>query len=219
MFSKWFLPVAVVAFASGCPNKDTAKPPGDLRHFEAVSALAAVRKFAGGADARLTELDGMYVRSDGTIDAYADYHPRIEYEFVLAGAPLESDKPIGAGGGGTRYQTVTVRIAKPGWSHVTTVHSEYTVRRKGMERSFGTASDSVLDDVVDDPRCTFTDIWNKAIDEGVTPDAVAHIEYEDGWGDAGPTWELRISDIDVKIELDADCEVTEAHVPAAEKGG
>lgn len=205
-----------VLLVTACVGKDTTKPEQDLHSYDAVAGLDQARTFAGGAEAKLIQIRGDSVRSDGTIDAYAEYRPSIHYEF-LRPAPQNEDLPVGAPGRGSGYETVRITVMKPGWTHVESNGNERDYRRLGMERDVRSASKSELDDVVDDPRCTFAKLWQVAAAEGVTTDAVADINYEMLHAvNPRPGYEFVIREIDVRIELDADCQIVKSMVPPAE---
>lgn len=200
-------PALLVLLTSGCPSKDTAKPREDLHRFDAVHALPEVRAFAG-PDAQLTDIYGRGVRSDGTIDAYAKYRPTVHYEFIRT-APVDESVPIGASGHGTGYESARVTVMKPGMTYVTG-GNDY--RRLGMERDIHPARKEDLEDVVEDPKCSFGQLWKSAIDAGVTPEAVADFHYENNTFH-GLGYELDIRDLDVRMRFDADCNVVDSHVP------
>ena len=196
----------VLGVASCRGSDDTTEAPGDLRAFNPITAYPAVWQYAGFG-AALLEIDARYVRSDGTINAYAEYQPQVSYAFLRPAADAREDLPIGARP--PSWQRVEVLIAKPRTRRVQEGNSTYNYRMKGMERSFLASSDR-RGDVVPPPQCGFAAVWRVAVERGFPSDGVARIRYTRE--DDLPTYTFWVDTVG-GIELDADCQLTEDRGP------
>jgi len=88
--------LALSACSSGTPDPDTAPFAGDPTRWEPYAGLGQVQAFVG-AGAQLMRIEAYSVRSDGTMDLPASYHPYVSYRFRLA-TPPQSSVPLGAPG-------------------------------------------------------------------------------------------------------------------------
>ncbi|MEO8612122.1 MAG: hypothetical protein ABI690_29765, partial [Chloroflexota bacterium] len=132
--------------------------PGDATHFDPIANFAAIKAYAG-VGALLTDFSANYVRSDGTLDLTADYHPSVMLEFVVPTTAPANAPPIGAGGSanGQWYIPVDIDIFSPGqWRSMSSSSVSYTYINKGMERDTDdpTSNDEII---LSDPTCSLCD--------------------------------------------------------------
>jgi hypothetical protein len=181
----------VISTAVSLTSRPETKPiAGDPTHFDPLVGLDEARTFAGDG-AQLVSIVASYVRSDGTMDLNATYSPApsTEYKFLREVPRPENAPPVGAGGtkGGKWYEPITIEVYEPGQTrHVTSfggnISSEYTYTNQGMEKNVDDPTSNPSDDIVADPTCSFTDMWNEALKKDAPADAVAVIEYNsDGY--------------------------------------
>ncbi len=194
--------LAIPFFETGGGNVTTEPVPGDAKAFDPIAALPQVAAYAGEG-AELTVIDAYYVRSDGTMDLTASYHPYVNFTFARK-VPTPADAPpIGAGGkaDGAWYEPVTIKAYEPGsWWTVRSNNSSYSYVNRGMKRdtSRPTTSPNVI---IPTPKCTFKQLWSAAVEKGAPKDAVAVIRYfERGYN-------FSINDADVRLQFDRDCQL------------
>ncbi|MBC8170804.1 MAG: hypothetical protein H7X77_04010 [Anaerolineae bacterium] len=177
--------------------------PGDASSFDPVASYEVVRNHAGN-DTQLVSIEAYYVKSDGTLDLYASYYPRVTYEFVreLASPPADAP-PVGAGGSvsGKWYEPVEVELSQPfsGWS-VKSGGNSYTYTNLGMDRETD-SSPGVREDkfIAPSPACSFKQLWSTALEYDAEPEAVAIINYDlNGY-------DFTISDLGLYLEFDLSC--------------
>lgn len=188
--------------------EETFELTGDPTHFDPIASVNEVRSHID-TNAKLSSIDIMYVRSDGTMDLkVTSYRPNVTYDFYreLAEPPKDAP-PVGAGGTttGKWYEPVEADVYEPGqWRHVSKmgggVSTEYSYMNKGidLDRSDPTTSP---DTFVDDPKCSAKDLWKIAIQKGAPADAVANIDYDDGG------YNFYISNADINLDFGMDCKL------------
>jgi len=203
--------------------EQTAPVPGDAARFDTVASFPAVKAHAGEG-VKLISIDAQYVKPDGTMDLYADYKPRVEYQFYRETEPPASAPPVGAGSNPENkwYQRISVDVYRPGqMNHVTSMgggsNYEYTYTNRGMDRDSDDPVSTIPGNEVPEPKCGFADLWKYAIEKGAPADAVAGIEYKQQFRRtfaAGGTREytgynFRISGTDYNYYFDEECRPVE----------
>lgn len=167
--------------------------PGDPRQFDPIAAYPAVADFAG-RDYQLYRIDVQYVRSDGTIDTFADYYPYANYYFFREVRP-ENARPIGAGGNpeGVQYEVVEVEISRPGFRRRFT--------NLGMNRDVKSLTGYKPGGIIRDPQCSMADLWQAAITRDAPESAVAVVRYDDRG------YSFVIYDTAIDLQFDQDCQL------------
>jgi len=154
--------------------------PGDPAQFDPVAAYPKVVKIAGSMG-KLNTIEAKYVQPNGTLNLNAEYRPSVRYSFVRE--YLGKDKvsgPVGTGRPSGKFENVTVVMEKPAvysrqrgggcQGENRTQHlSRYMWRRATRSSSSGKLADP--------PKCSFADLWKKAIARGLPTNAVAIIRY------------------------------------------
>jgi hypothetical protein len=186
---------------TGVKTIQTRPVEGDPANFDPILSFDSMQAFAG-ADAQLTEFEAHFVRSDGTLDLTATYvpSPRVKAEFMVkVDAPADAP-PIGAGGGGIWYETITIDAYTPNQARrVTSSSLSYTYVNEGMTRSVRSPQ-TTTPTFLESPTCPFEALWRVALTEGAPSDAVAVITYdEDGY-------QFSIRDVGVSLQFTTDCE-------------
>lgn len=185
--------------------QQTTSFSGDPAAFDIVAMLPEAQAYAGEG-AQLMEIDSRFVNADGTQNFAAGYEPpaATTYTFVKTVPSPENAPPTGVD---EYYQEVKVEALNPGQTrHITSrgggINLDYWVTNKGFIRSASSPSARMSGEVVDPPACSYTDIWQKAIETGVSSEAVANITYdEDGY-------RFQISAAGVWLDFDHDCNLT-----------
>jgi hypothetical protein len=200
-----FIFLIIPFFESGGGNIDTREVPGDPSRFDPIGSFADIKAYAGDG-AELTSIDAYYVRVDGTMELTAEnYNPRVSYEFVRE-VPAPADAPpLGAGGGANSrwYEAITIDADRPGkWWHVTSGSSEYSYMNKGMERDTSSPTNS-NPTIIPDPACTFTQLWETALEHDAPREAVAIIRYDQNG------YDFSISDAGISLQFDSNCRLTD----------
>lgn len=194
-----------ISILGGIWGENTWVVPGDPAKFDPLASFGEVQKFAG-ENLIFISLEARYIKSDGTVDLYADYNPRVEYTFAKLSDAPENNVPPGAPGysaDGQKYDLITVELSRPFqmWS-VTTNGSTSSYINLGMDRDVREASFSEIpEETVLPPACAFTELWQLARSYDAPTNGVAIIEYdEDGY-------DFRINGTGVDLEIDHDCVV------------
>jgi hypothetical protein len=186
---------------------NTRPVQGDPAKFDLIANLPAIYEWVG-TDAKLASMFVRYVKSDGTMDLFADYAPTVSLEFVR---PIQntSDKPLGAGGteSGIVYETVWVTISTPNQLRTQTTitngrRSSVSYIQRGMELSArGTSENAPV--TLPMPACSLKQLWAIALEEGFPSDAVATINYST-WG-----YSIDIKGTDYDLDFGFDCKKRE----------
>jgi hypothetical protein len=165
--------------------------PGDARNFDPIAAYPAIADFAG-REYQLYKIDIQYVRSDGTLDTFADYYPYANYYFMREVRPANA-RPIGAGGNpeGVQYETVEVEIQRPGFRRRFT--------NLGMNRDVHSPVGSKPGGVIRDPQCSMARLWQVALERGAPESAVAVVRYDDNG------YHFQIYDTNIDLQFDDLC--------------
>jgi hypothetical protein len=196
--------VVIPVFETGMGQVVTVPVPGDATTFDPISTLPQVMAYAGDG-AQVTEISAYYVRSDGTLDLTASYHPYVEYEFVRK-VPAPADAPpVGAGGTvkGGWFEPVTVKAYEPGkWWSVHSGNSTYSYMNRGMERKASRPTSSPSP-VLPVPKCSFKTLWSAAAERGASTDAVATIIYR------STGYRFSVRDTDIDLNFNNDCHLTD----------
>ncbi|MCA9373582.1 MAG: hypothetical protein R3B71_03315 [Candidatus Gracilibacteria bacterium] len=185
--------------------QQTTEFSGNPAAFDVLAMLPEAQAYAGEG-AQLSEIDSYFVSADGTQNFAADYEPpaRTTYTFIKTVPPPENAPPTGVD---EYYQQIKVEALNPGETrHITSrggsVNLDYWVTNKGFIRSIGSPTARAPGEFIDAPSCSFADIWQKAIETGVSSEAAANITYdEDGY-------RFQISTLGVWLEFDQDCNLT-----------
>ena len=178
---------------------------GDQAAFDVLAMLPEAQAYAGEG-AQLSEIDSRFVASDGTQNFAAGYEPpaATTYTFIKTVPPPENAPPTGAD---EYFQEIIVEAMNPGETrHITSrggsVNLEYWVTNKGFIRSTRSPSARMPGELIDAPACSYTDIWQKAIANGVSSEAAANITYdEDGY-------RFQIPTTGVWLDFDQGCNLT-----------
>jgi hypothetical protein len=167
--------------------------PGDPSRFDPIAAFPAVADFAG-RDYQLYRIDIQYVRSDGTLDTYADYYPYVNYYFFREARPANA-RPIGAGGNaeGVQYEVVEVEISRPGFRRRFT--------NLGMNRDVQSLTGSKPGSVIRNPQCSLAELWRVALTHDAPESAVAVIRYD------ANGYHFEIYDTAVDLQFDDECQL------------
>lgn len=186
----------------------TKAPPGNIKAFDPVATFSDVQAFAG-AGTELGRLRANHVRPDGTIDLRSNYDVKthVAYTFIKT-IDASSNTPVGAGVGlsGKQWQEIYVDVSAPGRIVNATILDEtgrksYVYRDRGMSRQEADPLGSRGFPAVDGPRCSFADLWKKAIAAGAPSNAVAAIRY-----DAYGYW-FTIDGTAIDLTFDLNCEL------------
>lgn len=205
----------LVIFSNTCARMlgtETYPLVGDPKHFDPFAELPNIRQRVGkGAILRKIEVD--YVRSDGTMDLLATYKPapKVEYEFLLPVKPPSGDSPpIGAGRteSDVWLEDVTVEVYEPGQVRFVTKMSggstsKYQYHNEGMDIDRGAPRMQQSKSDIGDPKITLKSIWDRAIQKGANPRAVATIDYdEDGYEFEIKGWKVGLKLDSANVVLD-----------------
>ena len=174
---------------------------GNTHKYDPIAYFSGIQKFAGSG-MRLVRMTATHVRSDGTLDLFADYNPTVEYQFVRP-APAAPLPPVGAGRQAAiepSYEHTTVLAYRPWadeWDYYRNLYRNYGMRKTVFEETY--ADPGVEQKIVDAPECPFAAFWKQAIAAGAPSDAVATIVYDkDGYT-------FDIPETNVHLSFDAKC--------------
>jgi hypothetical protein len=111
---------------------------------------------------------------------------------------------VGAGGANEWHQRIQVELRRAGYAgQESDEHGTRQVRTKGLRTIVSEPEGGPVGNTLPPPRCSFADLWQHAVTAGAPSGAVARITYIDkGYG-------FRISDTDVSIAFDHDCQPVE----------
>lgn len=185
--------------------EDTRAIEGDGSAYDPIDAYDSVSAYAG-ENAQLISLEAYYVRSDGTLDLYAEYYPRVDYDFyVEVSSEAGNDIPVGApnstGNADVLYQAVSIAVWHPNQMRSVSTSRSYSYMHLGMERDISQPQRSKPSNAVPAPACHFADLWATAIEKNDAPaDAVAIIRYN------AQGYNFSISDTDIRMQFGFDCE-------------
>ncbi len=171
-----------LAMALGCATdmENTTAPPGALAAFAPFGHVGAVGAYAG-SNPKLVTMSATRVPSSGLIPLSTDPQARVDHTFY---AEDEDGHKL----------LVTVNIMNPREFQVSTndPHGHSRERHLGMQRVpaaregfltrkfrevfFGMSSPPVPT-TIDFPKCTATDLWKKAMADGVPSGGLANLSY------------------------------------------
>ena len=176
--------------------------PGDAANFDSIVAYEEVKAFAGDA-VRLEQIRFEFVRSDGTLDLFADYEPSVWYTFVHY-LDRADNRPVGVPSSNSdNVDRSIIYVEKPGCfeSGRTGNSVSYNYNFGMQRRSYVTSYDG---DTADAPICDLAELWQIAIDEEEAPrDAVATISYN------SEGYRFTIQETGIRLEFHQDCERTD----------
>jgi len=173
---------------------------GDPTSFDPIARFGSMQAFAGEG-AQLVEFEAYYVRSDGTLDLTATYKPHVTAEFVVEVDAPSNAPPIGAGGGGPWYRTVTIEAYRPNQTRqVRSSSFSYVYTNEGMTREIDPPR-SITPMVLQPPICPLASLWQVAQAQGAPADAVATIEYDE------KGYEFYMRDSRLRLVFGPDCEL------------
>ncbi|HEX2907384.1 MAG TPA: hypothetical protein VHO69_11020 [Phototrophicaceae bacterium] len=179
--------------------------PGDASQFDPVARFDDIYSFAG-KDYQFYTLDAEYVRSDGTLDLYANYQPKVTYRFVKETVKSGEARPIGAGGNteGRQWEVAQVVVSRPfEIMSTSTGDGESVSLLLGMDRDVWSPVGSSPGEPVPPPTCSFKTLWDIAITQDAPREAVAVIRYDaDGYN-------FRIEGLSTNLNFDRDCQLIE----------
>ncbi len=185
---------------TACALEGTAEPPMPVDKFDPSKALEAARSLAGPST-ELLEFEARFVRSDGTMDLTAPYHPAIEYKFVRPNTKAEA-APVGTGTKNRAFEVIKVKVSEPKWVNRRSFGGcSGTFRDRGMKREVSQGGQSEFDGRAPAPTCSLAEVWAAARKQAKLPDnAVAVIEFgRDGY-------EFSISDLNIKLWFTPSCD-------------
>lgn len=197
-------------FETGFGYMITLDPPGsDPSAYDPIASYDEVMRYAaeGGDPVNLVRIEAYYVRSDGTMELTANYSPspRVEYRFEREVAPPPDAPPLGVGSSSDNrwFETITVRLRKPGNWYTTTrigggVSTEFTWMDRGMSKDISSPSRS-SSVAVPAPRCMFSQLWAEALRREAPRAAVATISYDQNG------YSFRISGTGISLEFTPEC--------------
>jgi hypothetical protein len=198
----------IMTALTGVEAEQTQPIKTDANNFDPFVGLAQAQELAG-PDALLVEITAYYVRSDGTMDLYASYSPRVNYEFVRKIPRPEDAPPVGVAGStnGQWYEPITVEVYKPG-SHrsVSTISGgsrvSYSYVNEGMVRDKDSPTTSEPGEILPVPECTTQQLWEMALRKDAPRDAVASITYDaDGY-------DFNITSV-ISLEFTSNCKLSD----------
>lgn len=184
----------------------TRPTEGEPSRYDPIAHFDSMQAFAG-EEARLVKFEAQFVRSDGTLDLTATYtpSPRVDVEFMReVDAPADAP-PLGAGGGGTWYERITIEAytlnqARRVTSFTGSSRLTYTYVNEGMTRTVSSNPQTAEPVFLEPPTCPFEGLWRSALAQGAPAEAVAIITYDkDGYA-------FSIRDADISLEFGMDCE-------------
>lgn len=157
--------------------------PGDPDNFDPISEYTMVLDYAGD-DARLTRIEALFVKSDGTLDLNASYEPAPTVVYYFYRPTRDNNAPAGtAPSDAIWHSQVTITISQPfAWS-VATQDSDQDgfsmMLNLGMDRDRYVEVLAVAPPTLETPRCSFADFWDTAIETSeADSNAVATIIYD-----------------------------------------
>ena len=166
----------IIAFIN--PNNRCIK--GDPSSFDPIKKYETVKHYAGGNDLHLVSIQVNYVKTDGTIDLYANYKPNVRYDFYKP-ITTETNKemPLGVKGSHPGYKLIRVKISKP-------YRFEFWAYKPGSTKGrfhLGMFKESY--DVFSQPKkafkpnCLLKKLWNNVfeLDREIPKNSVAVITY------------------------------------------
>lgn len=192
---------------AGCFTADNTAPlPGDARNFDPVAHFAAMAAYAG-PDARLVSMRAMFVRTDGTLDLEADYHPYVDAAFVIKATPedAKAQGPVAPGSGFAAGDAIRLQLSvrAPATYHVQSGGSEWDERHLGMDRRPG-GKPGGSERFAEPPRCGFAALWSAARQRGAPDDVVANIDY------AADGYTFAANGRDFRMRFAPDCKPVDA---------
>jgi hypothetical protein len=182
----------------------TAPVPGDASNFDPIAHFDAIQQY-GGENLKIVSINAWYVRSDGTLDLYADYNPYVEVVFYreLAQPPADAP-PVGAGGSPDDrwYEKVEVKLRRPGqlWT-VTSGGNSYQYVNLGMEQDVSRPTTHTPGEATSKPICSFKTLWDAALKQDAPTSAVATIRYN------ANGYEFSIRDTNIRLNFNWECQV------------
>lgn len=199
------LALSLAACGSSAADPNTCPLVGDPARFEPLAGLAQAQAFAGPG-ASLLQIEAYHVRSDGTQDLAASFHPYTVYRFKLP-APPPSNVPMGAPGAPS--DRIEIRAEDPGSvAVVQSGASTYQIVNRGLRRQEDTSHDDLAPAAP--PACTSAALWQAAMAAGAPAQAVASIDY------AATGYELSITSTPYFYRFGLDCRIAgPPPVPAA----
>lgn len=164
----------------------TEPPPGNAAQFDPVQSFRAVQGYAGEG-AEFASMEARFVRSDGTLNLTADYKPSptVDYVFYRTVPPPADAPPMGTtrSASSTWQARIEVQLSKPGQRYYVNrqsggIKATYNYVNKGMKREENSPSLMPVNQSRPSPTCSFRDLWQQAIQQGVPQDGVATISYD-----------------------------------------
>jgi hypothetical protein len=168
--------------------------PSDARNYDPIAQFDAVYDRVGRNNLFIS-MEARYVRSDGTLDLWATYDPRVNYQFMRTTLPINA-KPIGAGGNAEGVQYNMTRLildSKNDGFHLINfiMDADYwIVTQTGYEPA-------------PPPTCPLRDLWATALAAGASDLAVATIEYD------AEGYDFEIRDTDFRFRFGVECALIE----------
>jgi hypothetical protein len=164
--------------------------PGSASSFDPIASYNDIANFAGGSTYQLTSIRAQYVRSDGTLDLYANYAPNVDYYFAKEIDPPGGRKPIGVGSvaEGQYFENMNVSVENDSFPFT-------------MDRTTWNSTTPENKDFVPPPACTFAQLWAIALERGAPGSAVATINYDDDG------YDFTIDGTSTRLEFNMDCEL------------
>jgi hypothetical protein len=224
---------ATLVAYDGCvaagPDHASAQPSSDPAAFDVVADYEVARRLVSD-EARPLGIEAEKVESDGTVNVFASYEPRVTYRFVAPALPApqppgaepepEEDLPIGARPAPDpalppeeppTHRLYEVTLEQPGKREATR-RDEDAARARGRSFPYRWVRQSALvrhegrenpseQPVLEAPACPFGTLWQRALSLGVPTNAVAGITYDE------TGYRLVIDEIDVDLRFDAECEL------------
>lgn len=168
--------------------------PGDTRNYDPIAQFDAVYDRVGRNNL-FVSMEARYVRSDGTLDIWAAYDPKVTYQFMRTTLPVNA-KPIGAGGNAEGVQYNITRVV------LDSKNDGFHLINFIMDSDYWVMTQPVYEPT-QPPTCLLRDLWAAALAAGAPQLAVAVIEYDaDGY-------EFEIRDTDFRFRFDAGCRLLE----------
>lgn len=185
---------------TACALEGTTDLPMDPTSFDPVGGIEAARHHAG-PEAELLGFEARFVRSDGTMDLSATYHPTLSYEFVHPNRSHE-EAPIGTGKNDRAFEVVEIEAKAPHWVHrKSTGGCSGTFHHEGLRRSVTYGGREKFDRRTPPPGCDLKTLWRVAREKNSIPEgAVAVIEF------SGAGYEFELRDLDIHLWFTPSCE-------------
>jgi hypothetical protein len=172
-----------------------AEIPGAPHAVDPAALVEMARQVSGlGGRSVLTEIDGIFVGSNGRVDLDAPaYKGQVHYRFELPPVPpVEQERP-----GGVPLGVPFSKLTEPGRRQLRTV----TVDLDGIRLDEASSNGVILVSRDVPPHCSFQQVWDAARTGDVPAGALAHILYNSDYDGQG--WWFHVDDTQFTFSIGA----------------